>query len=208
MADVPAEGEAMRRAEDSNNRKSPNGIQTVVWGLDLLFVGTGYLAGILYLGLAFFVTYDVLARKWGSYLGLPTTRVTDEISGYMLALAATWGFAYALRTDAHVRVDVMFPYMGRRLKAAMDFIGLVLMALFAAVISWKIWVLVFDSMESGIKSSTYLLTPLYIPQGILGVGFSLLALAAVFMALALILGWEVRATAPALENPEELPGNI
>jgi len=208
MADVPAEGEAMRRAEDSNNRKSPNGIQTVVWGLDLLFVGTGYLAGILYLGLAFFVTYDVLARKWGSYLGLPTTRVTDEISGYMLALAATWGFAYALRTDAHVRVDVMFPYMGRRLKAAMDFIGLVLMALFATVISWKIWVLVFDSMESGIKSSTYLLTPLYIPQGILGVGFSLLALAAVFMALALILGWEVRATAPALENPEELPGNI
>jgi TRAP-type mannitol/chloroaromatic compound transport system permease small subunit len=208
MADVPAEGQAMRPEEDSNHRKSPNGVQTVVWGLDLLFVGTGYLAGILYLGLAFFVTYDVLARKWGSYLGLPTTRVTDEISGYMLALAATWGFAYALRTDAHVRIDVMFPYMGRRLKAAMDFIGLVLMALFATVISWKIWVLVFDSMESGIKSSTYLLTPLYIPQGILGVGFSLLALAAVFMALALILGWEVPATAPGLENPEELPGNI
>jgi TRAP-type mannitol/chloroaromatic compound transport system permease small subunit len=208
MAEVTAAGQANRRKSESNNLKSPNGIQSVVRVLDLLFVGTGYLAGALYGILAFFITYDVLARKWGSYLGLPTTRVTDEISGYMLAMAATWGFAYALRTDAHVRIDVMFPYMGRQLKAAMDFIALVLMALFATLISWKIWVLVLDSLESGIKSSTYLLTPLYIPQGIIGVGFSLLALAAVFMALALIMGWDLPATAPGLENPEELPGNI
>jgi hypothetical protein len=40
------------------------------------------------------------------------------------------------------------------------------------------------------RSSTYLLTPLYIPQGILGVGFSLLALAAVFSAVATVAGWE------------------
>ena len=40
------------------------------------------------------------------------------------------------------------------------------------------------------RSSTYLLTPLYIPQGILGVGFSLLALAAVFTAIAILAGWE------------------
>ena len=208
MAEVTAAGQANHREEETNHLKPPPGIQTVVRILDRLFVGTGYLAGALYGVLAFFVTYDALARKWGSYLGLPTTRVTDEISGYMLALAATWGFAYALRTDAHVRIDVLFPYMGRRLKAAMDFIALLLMALFATVVSWKIWVLVLDSMESGIKSSTYLLTPLYIPQGILGVGFSLLALAAIFMALALLAGWDLRATAPALENPEELPGNI
>jgi TRAP-type mannitol/chloroaromatic compound transport system permease small subunit len=208
MAEVTAAGQAGRGERESNKLKPRSGIPTVVRVLDRLFIGTGYIAGVLYGVLAFFVTYDVLARKWGSYLGLPTTRVTDEISGYMLALAATWGFAYALRTDAHVRVDVMFPYMGRRLKAAMDFIALILMALFATIIAWKIWALVIDSMESGMKSSTYLLTPLYIPQGILGVGFSLLALAAVFMALALLLGWDLPATAPGLEHPEELPGNL
>jgi TRAP-type mannitol/chloroaromatic compound transport system permease small subunit len=208
MAEVTAAGQAGRGERESNNLKPRSGIPTVVRVLDLLFIGTGYIAGVLYGVLAFFVTYDVLARKWGSYLGLPTTRVTDEISGYMLALAATWGFAYALRTDAHVRVDVMFPYMGRRLKAAMDFIALILMALFATIIAWKIWALVLDSMESGMKSSTYLLTPLYIPQGILGVGFSLLALAAVFMALALLLGWDLPGTAPGFDHPEELPGDI
>jgi TRAP-type mannitol/chloroaromatic compound transport system permease small subunit len=163
---------------------------TVARAVDLLFAGTGYFAGVLYVVLAFFVTYDALARKWGSAFGLPTTRVTDEISGYMLAVAATWGFAYALRTGGHVRVDVLFPYMTRTVKTAVDFMVQALMAVFASVISWKIWALVADSMQSDMRSSTYLLTPLYIPQGILGVGFSLLALAAAFTAVATVVGWE------------------
>jgi TRAP-type C4-dicarboxylate transport system permease small subunit len=158
--------------------------------VDAVFIWPGYLAGGMYILLAFFVTYDVLARKWGGYFGLPTTRVTDEISGYLLALAATWGFAFALRTGAHVRVDVLFPYMARRIKTAVDVSAQLLMALFAALIAWKIWALVADSMQSDMRSSTYMLTPLYIPQGILGVGFTLLALAAAFTALAILAGWE------------------
>ncbi|MGH7302334.1 MAG: TRAP transporter small permease subunit [Candidatus Rokuibacteriota bacterium] len=172
---------------------------------DRLFTWPAYLAGALYVVLAFFVTYDVLARKWGSLVGLPTTRVTDEISGYMLALAATWGFAYTLRSDGHVRVDVLFPYMRRRVRAVVDFLALVLMAVFAAIISWKIWTLVIDSLESDVRSSTYMLTPLYIPQGILGVGFSLLALAAIVMAVATLAGWKAPVAAPALEQAAAPP---
>ena len=162
----------------------------VARALDLVFMWPGYLAGALYILLSFFVTYDVLARKWGSYVGLPTTRVTDEISGYMLALAATWGAAFTLRTGGHVRVDVMFPYLARGLKTAVDVVAQVLMAVFASVISWKIWSLVADSLQNDMRSSTYLVTPLWIPQGILGVGFSLLALAAAFTAVAILAGWE------------------
>lgn len=154
--------------------------------MDRLLVGTGYLAGGMYVLLAFFVTYDVLARKWGAPLGLPTTQVTDEISGYMLALAATWGFGYALRCGAHVRIDGLFPYLAPRLRVAVDFLALVLMALFAAVVSWKVWALVADSWQSGMRSSTYLLTPLYIPQGILGVGFSFLTIAAIWMTVRML----------------------
>ena len=158
--------------------------------VDCVFIWPGYLAGALYFVLAFFVTYDVLARKWGVSVGLPTTRVTDEISGYLLALAATWGFAFALRTGGHVRVDVMFPYLARGLRTAVDVLAQLLMAVFAGLVAWKIWALVVDSLESDTRSSTYLLTPLYIPQGILGIGFSLLALAAVFGAIAILAGWE------------------
>lgn len=181
-----------------------NGARAIPQAVDRLSVGFGYLAGAMYVVLAFFITYDVLARKWGAFLGLPTTQVTDEISGYMLALAATWGFAYALRCGSHVRIDVVFPYLAPRLKALVDVTAFALMTLFAAVVAWKIWALVADSWQSGLRSSTYLLTPLYVPQIILGVGFSLLALAAACMALALLAGWEPTGV-PALEHPAEPP---
>ena len=174
----------------SDARLSPTRTPALARAVDLVFIWPGYLAGALYILLSFFVTYDVLARKWGSDVGLPTTRVTDEISGYMLALAATWGFAFALRTGGHVRIDVVFPYLARGLRTAVDVIAQVLMAVFASVISWKIWSLVADSLQNDMRSSTYLVTPLYIPQGILGVGFSLLALAAAFTAVAILAGWE------------------
>jgi hypothetical protein len=77
------------------------------------------------------------------------------------------------------------------------------MALFASVISWKIWTLVADSLEGDIRYSTYMLTPLYIPQGILGVGFSLLALAALVSAVAALAGRKLPATGPALEGSAE-----
>jgi TRAP-type mannitol/chloroaromatic compound transport system permease small subunit len=163
--------------------------------VDCVFLWPGYLAGVLYFVLAFFVTYDVLARKWGTAVGLPTTRVTDEISGYLLALAATWGFAFTLRTGGHVRVDVMFPYLARGVRTAIDVLAQLLMAVFAGLIAWKIWALVLDSLETDARSSTYLLTPLWLPQGILGIGFSLLTLAALFGAVAILAGWEFPETA-------------
>jgi TRAP-type C4-dicarboxylate transport system permease small subunit len=149
---------------------------------------TGYGAGAIFFAIAFFITYDVVARKWGAELGIPTTQVTDEISSYMLVLAATWGFAYALWTDSHVRIDVLLPYLPRRLRVVADLLAYTAMSGFACLFAWRCWLLVFDSWETGITSSTYLLTPLWIPQIILAGGFSLLALTAVLMAAAIALG--------------------
>jgi TRAP-type mannitol/chloroaromatic compound transport system permease small subunit len=179
--------QAQRGTAPSNGAPLLERIQAVKQGLDRVLLWTGYVAGGLFMLLAFFVTYDVLARKWGSAVGIPTTRVTDEISGYLLVLAATWGFAYTLHTDAHVRIDVLLPYMPRWLRAFVDFLTLTLTALLSWLFSWKIWVLMVDSFQTSIKSSTYMLTPLWIPQGILWVGFTLLAVTALFMALISVL---------------------
>lgn len=155
-------------------------LQTLKRLVDRLFLATGYFAGALFTLLAFFITYDVLARKWGHVLGLPTTRVTDEISGYIMALAVTWGFAYTLSTEGHVRIDVLLPYFSERLRRVMDFLAMWSTGFLACLFAWKVWLLVVDSWETGMRSSTYLLTPMWIPQGILGIGFTLLAVAAVF----------------------------
>jgi TRAP-type mannitol/chloroaromatic compound transport system permease small subunit len=157
--------------------------RTCQQALDRVALWAGFLAGALFFGLAFFITYDVLARKWGDAVGLPTSRVTDELSGYILVLAATWGLAYTLRTDSHVRIDVLLPYMPARLRAVADVLAQIVMAGFAALFTWRIWILIEDSWETGIRSSTYLLMPLWLPQAILGVGFGLLALAAIASAV-------------------------
>jgi len=177
------------------------GLGALGYILDRVFTWTGYLSGTLFLTLAVFVTYDVIARKWGVYLHLPTTRVTDEISGYILALAATWGLAYTLRTDAHVRIDVLLPYLPRRWRAFADFLAVVLMGFFAGLVSWKIWALVLDSFESGIRSSTYLLTPQWIPEGILGIGFSLLTLASAAMAVSMVAEWRLAGAPATADGP-------
>jgi TRAP-type C4-dicarboxylate transport system permease small subunit len=156
--------------------------------LDRGLLAMGYLAGAIFFALALFIAYDVIARKWGEEVGIPTTQVTDELSSYMLVLATTWGFAYALWTDAHVRIDVLLPYVPPRVRAAFDLLAYAAMAAFACLFAWRCWLLVFDSWDTGITSSTYLLTPLWIPQLILAVGFSLLALTAVLIVVSLSLG--------------------
>ena len=141
-----------------------------------------------------------IARKWGYFLGIPTTRVTDEISGYIMALAVTWGFAYTLRTEGHVRIDVLLPYMPARLRRVVDFLAMWTTGFLACLFAWKVWLLVIDSWQTGMRSSTYLLTPMWIPQGILGIGFSFLAIAAVFTPVCEIVegGSAAAAASPAL----------
>lgn len=135
----------------------------------------GLTCGALYLALGFFVTVDVLGRKSGLF----GTRVTDEIGGYFLAMAASWGMAYTLRTDAHVRIDVLLPHMPRWLRAFVDFLAMALMSLFSLLISFKLWQMVLQSVEYKTSSNSYLLTPLWIPQMLLALGFSVLAFTAV-----------------------------
>ena len=142
----------------------------------------GLICGALFLALGFFITVDVLGRKSGLF----GTRVTDEIGGYFLALAGSWGLAYALRMDAHVRIDVLLPHMPRRLRAFMDSLAMALMGLFSFFISAKLWQMVLQSIEYKSTSNSYLLAPLWIPQTLLALGFSALAFTAVFT---LVLAW-------------------
>ena len=160
-----------RQAEQHSADQFLARVQAVKRAMDRLFLGLGYLAGMLFTALAFFITYDVIARKWG-HIGIPTTRVTDEISGYLMALAVTWGFAYTLRTEGHVRIDVLAALYAHRVQRLADFIAMWTTGFLACLFAWKVWVLVIDSWQTGMRSSTYLLTPMWIPQGIFGVGFS------------------------------------
>ncbi len=59
-------------------------------------------AGLLLLSSVLVTVFDVAARPFGLSLG-----GTDELSGYAMAIATSWGMSYGLTHLAHVRIDLL-----------------------------------------------------------------------------------------------------
>ena len=111
---------------------------------------------------------------------------SGAMSGYVLAMAVTWGLAYSLRSGAHVRIDVLLPRMGPRIRSISDWFALMGVAFLAYVITWKMWEKVISDYRQGTLSIDYPLTPLFIPKIVIALGFTLLVITALEMMLSLI----------------------
>jgi len=147
--------------------------------LDRIYLAMGYTCGGVFLLLSFFITYQVIARKLRLFDIMAPGM--DQISGYALGFAATWAFSYALRTGSHVRIDVLLPLMPRPLRFLADLLALAAIGFFASVAAWRLWVMVLKSYELGATTNTYPLTPLWIPQTFVAIGFSMLGFTALQM---------------------------
>ncbi|MCP4317471.1 MAG: TRAP transporter small permease [Hyphomicrobiales bacterium] len=122
--------------------------------------GLVWVGGILIIGSALLVTLEVVLRKlFNVSLG-----GADEISGYAFGVATALGFSFALFERAHIRVDALFPFFSRWLRIFSNFLGLVLLVGFAAVVANMAWSLVADTIAHGSRSITPLRTPLALPQ--------------------------------------------
>jgi TRAP-type C4-dicarboxylate transport system permease small subunit len=136
-------------------------------------------SGAVFLLVSLYITADVIGRR---FLGV-STAVSDEFGGYALAVGGMWALAYTLRQGAHVRIDVLLPYLPDGMRALLNYAALVLMAFFAAVVSAYVWRLTFDSLAIDARAMSFLRTPLVVPQGLMAVGFTVLTLEAVVILL-------------------------
>jgi TRAP-type C4-dicarboxylate transport system permease small subunit len=127
-----------------------------------------YLSGATFLLLSFYITYDVLARKFG----WPYSGVTDDMSSYGMAFAAAWSMAYALVIGGHIRIDLILPYLSRRLRDGFDLAALATLAMFAGMIAYYSWGLAMQSLDIDARSVSILQAPLVIPQGLMALGFA------------------------------------
>ena len=114
---------------------------------------------VLLVAVALIMT-EVLGRQF------PAIRIggADELSGYVMAAIATWGFSYALVERAHVRIDLIhnrLPVMGR---AVLDIIALASVLLVAVLVAWHAYDVLAKSLARGSRSNTPLGVPLWMPQ--------------------------------------------
>ena len=143
------------------------------------------LIGVLLLGCAVFVLLDVVLRQFGSSFG-----GTDEISGYVMAIATSWGMAYTLLELGHVRIDILRGRAGAMGRAVFDLVSMLVLSATITLIALRAWPVVERSLSNGSRANTPLETPLalvQIPWFLGWVWFALVAWLTFLVALVLIL---------------------
>jgi TRAP-type mannitol/chloroaromatic compound transport system permease small subunit len=143
----------------------------------------GCAAGWLFVVCAFFITADVLGRK---FLGV-SSKATVEVTGYMLAFGIAWGLTDALTTRAHIRVDVLLTRLPVRLRAYMHALALVFLVVLNFFFVWRGWAVVEESWMFGARDSSALTIPLIIPQGLWAAGMTIFLLLSVAMLVEIVV---------------------
>lgn len=138
-----------------------------------LVVGAGLLlcAGLVLL--------DVVLRRFHASFG-----GTDEISGYVMAIATSWGMAYALSELGHVRIDLIRSRGGPLLRSLFDIFSLAVLAGTVSLIAWRCWPVLERSLANASRANTPLETPLAWVQAPWMAGWIWFAVASWIMVLA------------------------
>lgn len=117
------------------------------------------LVGLGLLICAGFVLLDIIMRRFGTSLG-----GTEEIAGYTMALATSWGMAYTLLELGHVRIDLLRSRTGSVGRAVFDVFSMIVMSGVIVMIAIRAWPVVDRSLTNGSRANTPLETPLALVQ--------------------------------------------
>lgn len=142
------------------------------------------LAGMALLATVALILLEIVLRQTsiGSLGG------ADEISGYVMAGVATWGFSFALTERAHVRIDILQLRLSTAGRALFDLLALASLSGIACLVAFYSWDVLGKTLARGSHANTPLGTPLWIPQSIWFAGWVWLALvSAVLLACIVVL---------------------
>ncbi len=116
--------------------------------------------GVLLLACATFVLLDIVLRQVGASFG-----GTDEISGYAMAIATSWGMAFTMLELGHVRIDLLRSRLASRGRVLLDLFSMLVTTLVITLIAVQSWPVLANSMANNSTANTPLETPLPWVQG-------------------------------------------
>lgn len=134
------------------------------------------LAGGLLLVSVLITLFDIIGRQVGHSLG-----GTDELSGYAMAIATSWGMSYTLTSLSHVRIDLLRAKCNSVWRSLLDAVAMLALAGTAVIIAYRVWPVLEKSIANNSTANTTLETPLWIPQSLWMAGWVWFAVSATFM---------------------------
>jgi len=110
--------------------------------MDRIIDGVGYLTGILMIWLILNVAWDVMMR----YVFHDSSIAMQELEWHTFAVIMLYGTGYALRYNAHVRVDFLYDRMSPRRQAWVNILGTIFFLLpLALLVIYGSWDFVMDA---------------------------------------------------------------
>ncbi|WP_305985584.1 TRAP transporter small permease subunit [Roseibium sp. MMSF_3544] len=144
-------------------------ILSVIDTISRWFAGLG---ALLVCGIAALIIAEVVARStFGASLSFAW-----EYAAYFYASAVFLGAAYTMRTGGHVRVALLRGLLSKRGQHIMEIAATAVGTLFSFYLAYALIQFAYRSFSRGSTSPTIDETPLVIPQGVLALGATLLAL--------------------------------
>ncbi|MBL8380640.1 MAG: TRAP transporter small permease [Burkholderiales bacterium] len=135
--------------------------------------------GALILASAFLVTLDVIFRS----LFQSTRFESFELSGYAFAISTAFGFAFAFFSKAHIRIEVVYNFLPRPVRALLDTLSVAILAGIAGTLLYWCARVVMQNAASGAKTNSTLGLAIAVPQSIWLLGLAWFAVSAVVVAL-------------------------
>ena len=132
----------------------------------------GYLSGWLVPLMMMLVVVDVFMR----YVMHRPLMVSDEFSAYMLVALSFLGLAYTWRQGGHVRIEIVVTRLSPRVYNWVRLIGLILTFIFMIELDRAAYKMIVYALQINLRSSTWLMFPLFWPQLTVFIGFVLLTL--------------------------------
>lgn len=124
------------------------------------------------IGLAILIGIDVVLRKLFNL----SVQGSDEIGGYVMAIACAFGFSYALAKRAHIRLNILLPKLPIFIQTIVNLIAYLILTALAYMMAWQMVAIVIDSIQLKAVAPTPLETPLVIPQSLCAAGLAWFAL--------------------------------
>ncbi len=132
----------------------------------------GYLAGWVLLGIMSLTMIEVVSR----YVLHRPLIFADEFGAYSLVAIVLLGLAYCWRERGHIRINFVISRMPARVSNWIRVVTLTAALVYVGVASKVSYDFVVYSFRRGIKSNSWLMTPLMWPQMVIPIGFTILFL--------------------------------
>jgi TRAP-type C4-dicarboxylate transport system permease small subunit len=132
----------------------------------------GYISGLGILIMGLILSYEVVCRY---FFNSPTIWV-QEVAVYIYMWTMLAGCSYTLQKGKHVRIDLVLEKLSKRTQKMLEVVTSIVGMGFSAVVAWQGYLMLASSLKFSKVSATPLRVPMWIPQSALFLGFALLTL--------------------------------